>query len=130
MIVKDQNENIVCVVQYFDEIEDERRFLTEDNEEMQYASFKYKKNTEVQRHFHNLNERNISTTAEGIVVLEGSIEIEIYDNSKNFLETIVLNEKDSILMLAGGHKIIVLEDSKFIEFKQGPYDSEIDKTLF
>ena len=33
-------------------------------------------------------------------------------------------------MLAGGHKIIVLEDSKFIEFKQGPYDSEIDKTLF
>ena len=96
---------------------------------MQYASFKYKKNTEVQRRFHNLNERNISTTAEGIVVLEG-IEIEIYDNSKNFLETITLNEKDSILMLAGGHKIIVLEDSKFIEFKQGPYDSEIDKTLF
>ena len=43
MIVKDQNENIVCVVQYFDEIENERRFLTEDNEEMQYASFKYKK---------------------------------------------------------------------------------------
>ena len=34
MIVKDQNENIVCVVQYFDEIENERRFLTEDNEEM------------------------------------------------------------------------------------------------
>ena len=130
MIVKDQNKNIVCVVQYFDEIENERRFLTEDNEEMQYASFKYKKNTEVQRHFHNLNERNISTTAEGIVVLEGSIEIEIYDNSKNFLETIALNEKDSILMLAGGHKIIVLEDCKFIEFKQGPYDSEIDKTLF
>ena len=130
MIVKDQNENIVCVVQYFDEIENERRFLTEDNEEMQYASFKYKKNTEVQRHFHNLNERNISTTAEGIVVLEGSIEIEIYDNSKNFLETIALNEKDSILMLDGGRKFIVLEDCKFIEFKQGPYDSEIDKTLF
>ena len=24
----------------------------------------------------------------------------------------------------------VLEDSKFIEFKQGPYDPEKDKTLF
>ena len=33
-------------------------------------------------------------------------------------------------MLSGGHKINVLEDSKFIEFKQGPYDPEKDKTLF
>ena len=91
---------------------------------------KYKKETEIKRHFHNLNKRNINTTSEAIVVLDGSIEVEIYDNNEILIKKVLLNEKDSILMLSGGHKINVLEDSKFIEFKQGPYDPEKDKTLF
>ena len=130
MRVKDSKENTICIVQFFEEIVDERNFLTSNIEEMQFASFKYKKETEVKRHFHNHNKRNINTTSEAIVVLDGSVEVEIYDNNKILLKNVILNEKDSILMLSGGHKIKVLEDSKFIEFKQGPYDPEKDKTLF
>ena len=130
MRVKDSKEKTICIVQFFDEIVNERNFLTSNMEEMQFASFKYKKETEIKRHFHNLNKRLINTTSEAIVVLDGSIEVEIYDNNEVFIKKILLNEKDSILMLSGGHKINVLENSKFIEFKQGPYNPEKDKTLF
>ena len=130
MRVKDSKEKTICIVQFFDEIVNERNFLTSNMEEMQFASFKYKKETEIKRHFHKLNKRNINTTSEAIVVLDGSIEVEIYDNNEILIKKVLLNEKDSILMLSGGHKINVLEDSKFIEFKQGPYDPEKDKTLF
>lgn len=130
MKILDSKENTICIIQFFDKIVNERNFLTSNSQEMQFASFKYKKETVIKRHFHNLNKRNIKTTSEAIVVLEGSIEVEIYDNNEMLLNKVQLNEKDSILMLSGGHKIRVLKDSKFIEFKQGPYNPLKDKTLF
>ena len=42
----------------------------------------------------------------------------------------VLNEGDTILLVAGGHAIKVLEDFKGIKVKQGPYVSlEEDKAF-
>jgi hypothetical protein len=33
-------------------------------------------------------------------------------------------------MFGGGHGIEVLEETKFIEIKQGPYDDQLDKRYF
>ena len=33
-------------------------------------------------------------------------------------------------MLDGGHSIEILEDSKFVEVKQGPYEENSDKNHF
>lgn len=130
MEIKDANDVIVCVVLRSHEITKERNFITQESEEMQFASFNFSKGNSIKRHIHNLINRNIITTSEAIVVLEGKIEVKIYDNSLNFLNKVELHEKDSILMLSGGHEINILEDSKFIEFKQGPYDETKDKSLF
>ena len=54
MRIRDSKEKTICIVQFFDEIVNERNFLTSNMEEMQFASFKYKKETEIKRHFHNL----------------------------------------------------------------------------
>ena len=35
-----------------------------------------------------------------------------------------------LLMLNGGHSLEILEDSKFLEVKQGPYIEEMDKRHF
>ena len=35
-----------------------------------------------------------------------------------------------IMIFDGGHAINIIEDSKFIEIKQGPYDPENDKERF
>ena len=51
MRVKDSKEKTICIVQFFDEIVNERNFLTLNIEEMQFASFKYKKETEIKRIF-------------------------------------------------------------------------------
>ena len=130
MEIKDANGVVICIILRSTEIVKKRNFITLESEEMQFASFNYSKGSSVKRHIHNLIERRLMTTSEAIVVLEGKIEVKIYDNSLKFLNKVELYEKDSILMLSGGHEINILEDSKFIEFKQGPYDQLQDKSLF
>ena len=41
-----------------------------------------------------------------------------------------LSGGDMVALFAGGHEIIIEEQTKFIEVKQGPYDEEKDKTRF
>ena len=77
MEIKDDNDVIVCVVLRSHEITKERNFITQESEEMQFASFKYSKGSSIKRHIHNLINRNIKTTSEAIVVLEGKIEVKI-----------------------------------------------------
>jgi hypothetical protein len=42
----------------------------------------------------------------------------------------LVKEEMLIILLQGAHAINILEDSKFIEVKQGPYDPENDKERF
>ena len=49
------------------------------------------------------------------------IKVELYD---------VASEGMIIIIFDGGHAINIIEDSKFIEIKQGPYDPENDKERF
>jgi hypothetical protein len=105
MEIKDANGVVICIILRSTEIVKKRNFITLESEEMQFASFNYSKGSSVKRHIHNLIERKIMTTSEAIVVLEGKIEVKIYDNSLKFLNKVELYEKDSILMLSGGHEI-------------------------
>lgn len=54
-----------------------------------------------------------------LYIESGSIKVTIYSNNKKFFTT-VLNPKDMILLNCA-HEITFLEDTKMIEFKQGPY---------
>ena len=51
-------------------------------------------------------------------------------NEKNFIDSVIITKNDSILIFDGGHGIQVQEQSKFIEFKQGPYIQDLDKKHF
>ena len=105
-------------------------FYTENNLDMQVASFNLKKGENIDRHYHYKQNRNIQTTSEVIYVQEGNLEIEIYDNEKNFVDKLSASEGMIIIIFDGGHAINIIEDSKFIEIKQGPYDPENDKERF
>ena len=41
-----------------------------------------------------------------------------------------MSSGESIILVSGGHGIEIIEDSKFIEIKQGPYKEEADKIRF
>lgn len=131
MKIFDRSYNLIAIFQKFEDIKQERNFLTDENDEMQFASFNLSTNSKIKRHKHTPQKRIINTTAEGIVVLSGKIQVNLYEaDSELLIKEIVLKSGDSILMLAGGHEISILEDSNFIEFKQGPYDEKSDKVYF
>ena len=58
---------------------------------------------------------------------EGRVEVNVYKKGKRIASSI-LDSGDTILLLRGGHGFKILEDSRIIEVKQGPYrDKRIDK---
>ncbi len=130
MKIYDTNKNLIAVFKKYKDIKNSKNFLTDNKDEFQFGTFNLEKGDEIKRHIHYEQPRNIYGTSEAIVVLDGSLKVSFFDNDKKFIDEIILNKNDSLLILSGGHSIDVLEDTKFVEFKQGPYVEEIDKEHF
>ena len=58
-----------------------KQFFTEDELDFQVASFVMKKNENIERHIHNKQDRIINTTSEAIILIEGKLEIELFDSN-------------------------------------------------
>jgi hypothetical protein len=82
---------------------------------------------EVKAHHHNLIARDVRVTQEVLHVMEGRMEIHLYDEKKEFLGSRILTQGDTVLLAYGGHGINILEPSKILEVKQGPYAGKEDK---
>tara|TARA_Y100000817_G_scaffold312611_1_gene306866 strand:+ start:452 stop:844 length:393 start_codon:yes stop_codon:yes gene_type:complete len=130
MEIKDKNGKLLALVIRFNDIVDEKYFATDDNEDFQVASFNLEKESIIEKHIHNEQDRNIKTTSEVLVVLDGKIEVDIYDDNLDFVESLSIFSSDTIALFNGGHGIRIKENTKFIEVKQGPYDSKTDKKRF
>ena len=84
----------------------------------------------VKRHRHKPVKREIFRTQEVLVLLNGRIRVELFDDDGAKVKSVILKAGDSILLARGGHKVTVLEDAKIIEVKQGPYAGFDDKEFF
>ena len=62
--------------------------------------------------------------------MDGELEVDIYDNEKNHIQTVNLKSLDTIALIDGGHGISFNSQTKFIEVKQGPYNEKTDKKRF
>lgn len=85
---------------------------------------------EVKAHLHNVIARDVRVTQEVLHIIEGKVEIALYDENKEFMTTRFLTKGDTILLAYGGHGIKILEPSKILEVKQGPYVGREDKEFF
>jgi hypothetical protein len=85
---------------------------------------------EVKAHVHNVIARDVRVTQEVLFVIEGKVEITLYNESKEFITSRLLTQGDTILLAYGGHGIKILESSKILEVKQGPYTGMEDKEFF
>jgi len=85
---------------------------------------------EVKAHVHNLIARDVRVTQEVLHLIEGKIEISLFTENKDWIATRVLTRGDTILLAYGGHGIKILEPSKILEVKQGPYAGMEDKEFF
>jgi hypothetical protein len=84
----------------------------------------------VQRHRHKLVRREILRTQEVLILLEGRIRVELFDEEGVRLKTAIMRPSDAILLARGGHRVKVLEAAKIIEVKQGPYAGFDDKEYY
>jgi hypothetical protein len=128
--ILDENKKLLAqVIRPFSD-NSKKNFFTDDDLDFQAASFQLEKNEKIDRHIHNTQKRIIQTTSEAIMVIEGVINVEIYNDELNFVHQVNINAGELILLFAGGHSITIIEKSKFIEIKQGPYDEKSDKQRF
>jgi len=85
---------------------------------------------DIRPHIHKKIKREIELSQEALHIIYGKVEVDFFDEEKNKIATIVLNSGDTMLLVRGGHGFKVLEKTKMIEVKQGPYEGiEKDKEL-
>lgn len=105
-------------------------FFTPSEFSQQLGMLIHEKGKIVERHRHKLVKREIFRTQEVLVLLEGKIKVDLYDDDTRLLKTVILNSGDSILLAQGGHRVETLENAKIIEVKQGPYAGFDEKEYF
>ena len=65
-----------------------------------------------------------------LIVRQGRCEIDIYNNERELVARRQLHQGDIMLMVDGGHGFRMIEDTVFLEVKQGPYTGIDEKERF
>lgn len=105
-------------------------FVTSPNLNLQVGFVVYPTGGAIARHVHRPLERHIVGTSEVLVLKQGRCQVEIYNDDRELVTTNELRTGDIILLVGGGHAFRMLEDTIFIEVKQGPYTGVDEKELF
>ena len=105
-------------------------FFTSKEATQQFGYIKHKKNHIIKPHNHKERLTRILKTTEVLLLLKGTLRVDFYDNKEKYLFSKIINEKDIIMLVNGGHGFKVLKDVEMIEVKQGPYILTSDKVKF
>lgn len=105
-------------------------FFTDKNATQQFGYMNHKKDHIILPHRHNKRLSKIDITTEVIIILDGILRVDIYNNKEKYLFSKKLYSNDLIMLSNGGHGFKVLKNVKMIEVKQGPYSLLKDKIKF
>tara|TARA_B100002052_G_scaffold215359_1_gene197327 strand:- start:45 stop:476 length:432 start_codon:yes stop_codon:yes gene_type:complete len=105
-------------------------FFTDDKATQQFGYMNHKKGYDILPHRHNKRHSKILWTTEVIIILDGILRVDFYNEKEKYLYSKKLYKDDLIMLSAGGHGFKVLKDVKMIEVKQGPYSLKKDKIKF
>ena len=113
-----------------DPMPDQTSFITPPEFKQQVGFVVYPAGGVIARHIHLALERHLVGTCEVLVLLKGRCLIDVYTDRKELVSTRELNTGDVMLMVGGGHGFRMLEDTVFLEIKQGPYLETEEKERF
>lgn len=105
-------------------------FLTSDDLSQQLAFMRHPPGKEILPHLHNPVERRVTLTQEALFIRKGRMRVDFYGDARQYLRSYELGSGDVILLITGGHGFEMLEETEFVEVKQGPYAGDRDKTRF
>lgn len=105
-------------------------FITPNDYSQQVAYMHHPAGKIIDAHIHNLVHRNVVLTQEVLFIKKGKLRVDFYDDYEDYLESVLLESGDVILLVSGGHGFTVLDEVEMIEVKQGPYSGDADKKRF
>jgi hypothetical protein len=125
------NRTVLAVIQRAKEWEPGLHFFTADEYALQVGSWWYPAGKKLNSHKHRQNVREIPYTQECVYVVHGSMQVDIYNDRKQMINSTILNQGDLAILIAGGHGYTILSpDTKILEVKNGPFISaELDKEM-
>ncbi|MBA4383625.1 MAG: hypothetical protein C0410_02715 [Anaerolinea sp.] len=109
---------------------DQTTFITPPEFKQQVGFVVYPAGGEVKRHLHLPLERHLIGTSEVLIVRQGHCLMDIYNDDRELVSTHELRTGDVMLMVGGGHGFRMLEDTIFLEVKQGPFLPVTEKEHF
>lgn len=113
------------------------QFFTPREAEGQLAIMRHPLGHIISHHYHPECKREIRTTPETLFVRKGRAGIQFLDLVPlSYLVaevvpigSVTLCAGDVVLILSGGHGLVMLDDCEIIESKQGPYFPDEDKII-
>ncbi|KKQ95732.1 MAG: hypothetical protein UV74_C0013G0339 [Candidatus Woesebacteria bacterium GW2011_GWB1_43_14] len=102
--------------------------LGKGEEALGLLTLNHKKGSTLKRHQHKPTKRTTSILQECFIVISGKIKIKLYSDKQIFIRSVTLTSGEALLTLSGGHEFKILEDTKILELKNGPYKE--DKLFF
>lgn len=113
-----------------DSLPSETTFMTPPEFKQQVGFVVYGAGGEIARHVHRPLKRQLVGTSEVLVLRKGRCLLDVYTDDHKLVATRELAAGDTMLMVGGGHGFRVLEDTVFLEIKQGPYTGMEEKERF
>ena len=124
------NQEVIAIIIRREFSDEGIKFFTPDDFSQQLAYMNRPKGHVIPPHVHNVVPRSVSLTQEVLLVRKGKVRVDFYEDDQSYLQSLVLNTGDVVLLASGGHGFEMLEDTEMIEVKQGPYAGEKDKVIF
>ena len=103
------------------------KFFTASNLNMQVGIMGHSKNHIIKPHFHINRKKILKQMSELLIIFSGRLKVFFYNKNKLRAKSLILNKKDMILLISGGHGFKVLKKLEMLEIKQGPFVGEKDK---
>jgi hypothetical protein len=129
--LKSKDTLLAIVVRSGVKSEKKYNFLTGNEQPFQLGVSFYPGGEVIKGHAHLARTTTVESIQEFILVSEGRTRIHLYDDADEHVAETILGPGDAVLLLAGGHGFDILENTKLVEVKQGPYEDKAkDKRVF
>jgi hypothetical protein len=100
---------------------DSTQFFSNEQSSLQLGVLSHRSGYIETPHFHPKQERDSSSTQQFFIVTRGKVIVDFFSKNLDVLESIELLVGDSILLIEGIHRIRIIEDSRCVSVKQGPF---------
>ena len=119
--IRSDDGRIIAIVVRRDFEKEGVNFISKDDFPLQLGVSGYRKGATIKAHFHIEKEIKINKIQEVVHIESGRTRVNLYDLNNKKFKLVELSDDDTILFVDGGHGFEMLEDTRIIEVKQGPY---------